>query len=97
MKEIAYRLKKDGATASFLHERFVPFNFETDVICDSPELRDELKKAHEVWESRGRLTCVDCEYPEIVFFRLLLNKPIETKRRRLFLTPLVPATKEAAR
>lgn len=65
MKEVAYRAHKNGKTASFLHELFVPFNLETDVICDSPELLAELKKAYEVWESRGRPTCVDYEYPEI--------------------------------
>lgn len=54
MKKIVARAHKNGATVSFLHERFAPFNFETDVICDSPELLDELKKAYEVWESRGR-------------------------------------------
>ena len=59
MKEIAYRLRRNGATASFLYERFVPFVFETDVVCESPELRAELKKAYEVWESQGRPTLCD--------------------------------------
>lgn len=58
MKKVVAHAHKNGKTVSFLYERFTPFNFETDVICDSPELLEELKKAYEVWESRGRPTCV---------------------------------------
>lgn len=78
MKEVAYRLKKNGETASFLYERFVPFDFETDVVCDSSKLRAELKKAYDVWELRGRPTCVDAApYVEIGAFLgiFMMNAP----------------------